>query len=614
MNEKPHKAPTLFGVEPKVANPVLKKTLLLSHAFIAHSLKLDQIDRVYRDSLAMTDALPFPDKILRTLNVGYSLSEEDRARIPATGPVIVVANHPFGGIEGIVMLALLNAIRQDVKVMANYLLGRIPEMRDQFIFVDPFGSQNAARSNIRPLKAALSWLKAGGLLGTFPSGEVSSIDLRSGKVRDPAWNPSVAALARHTQAAVVPMFFAGHNGPLFQLAGLVHPRFRTLMLPGQVLNKRNRDVRVHVGAPLPWRELQQYANDDDLVRYLRLRTYLLAEREDRKPRRRLPPLRRKTTVHAEAVIDAQSPDACRAEVVSLPPDLKLLSSGDFDVFIARAAQIPVILNEIGRLREITFRAVGEGSGKSIDLDVFDDYYLHLFIWNRARDEIVGAYRLGLADVICDQYGCKGLYTRTLFRFNTRLLQNLQPAIELGRSFVRPEYQKAYASLFLLWKGIAAFIARNPRYRSLFGPVSITNEYRDASRNLMLRSLRLSNFAPELARFVKPRKRPKRTRRAEWLHADFRGYLDDIDQVSHMIQDIESDRKGIPILLRQYLKLGGRILAFNVDPAFSSVVDGLIAIDLRETDPRTLRRYMGAESADAFFQYQTNHKTPSKGPC
>lgn len=603
MNTHTRKEPSLFGIEPEVANPVLKKTLMFSKGVLAHSLKLDGIDKIYRESRLIDDNLPFADKVLRTMNVRYDITEADKAHIPGSGPVLVVANHPFGGVEGIIMLALLQAIRPDVKVMANYLLGRIPEMRDSFVFVDPFGNQKSARANIRPLKTALSWLKGGGLLGTFPSGEVSSIDLRSGTVRDPAWNPSVAAMVRHTQATVVPMFFAGHNGPLFQLAGLVHPRFRTLMLPGQVINKRNSTVRIHVGAPIPWRELQSHADDPSIIGYLRLRTYILAEREARPPKRRLTISRRSAIAEPEAIAAPESVEDCCLEVAALPAELKMLSSGDFDVFLARAEQIPVILRELGRLREITFRNVGEGTGKARDLDVFDNYYLHLFIWNRKTSEIVGAYRLGLSDVIFEQFGCKGLYTRSLFRFDSRLLACLQPALELGRSFVRPEYQKAYSSLLLLWKGIASFIARNPRYKTLFGPVSITNEYRDASRNLMLRSLRLSNFAPELARFVKPRKRPKRCRRAEWTHSDFTDYLDDIEQVSSMIQDIEHDQKGIPILLRQYLRLGGRILAFNLDPSFSSVVDGLIAIDLRNTDPRTLRRYMGTENANIFLKYQ-----------
>lgn len=584
---------------------MLRKTIALSRAIVAHSLKLDKIDRVYRESLAFEEDLPFHGKVLKILNVSYEIDDADRARIPASGPVVVVANHPFGGVEGIVMLDLLKTVRPDVKIIANYLLGKIPEMQENFIFVDPFRSRGAARSNIRPLKESLSWLRNGGLLGSFPSGEVSSIDLRSARVRDPAWHPSIAAIVRSSGATVVPIFFAGHNGPLFQLAGLVHPRFRTLMLPSQVVGKRNRLVRIRVGAPITGAEMRPYQDNESLVKFLRLRTYVMAGRDER-ARKRISglPLRRPPGKR-QLIAGAAGTDDCAAEIASLSPDHKLLSGGDMDVFIAPSRDIPVIMREIGRLREITFRGVGEGTGKELDLDLFDDYYLHLFIWNRVAREIVGAYRLGLADVICDRFGYKGLYTRSLFRFDERLISCLQPAIELGRSFVRPEYQKAYSSLLLLWKGIATFLARNPRYRYLFGPVSITNEYRDASRNLMLRSLRLSNFAPELARFVKPRKRPGRYRRAEWASDDFNPYLNDLENVSAMIQDIEQDRKGIPILLRQYLKLGGRILAFNVDPGFSSVVDALIAMDLHSTDPRILARYMGRENAASYLGHQVD---------
>jgi len=261
-----------------------------------------------------------------------------------------------------------------------------------------------------------------------------------------------------------------------------------------------------------------------------------------------------------------------------------------------------VLREIGRLREYTFRKVGEGTGRSIDVDVFDEHYHHLFTWNREKKEIVGAYRLGLADEIVKKYGVKGLYTYTLFKFDHRLIDKLLPCVEMGRSFVRPEYQRSFSSLLLLWKGIGVFIARNPQYATLFGPVSISNEYRDHSRRLMLRSLSLSNFANDLARLVKPRNPPKGNVRAEWSLDTFNPYISDVDNVSAIVQDIEGGKKGIPILLRQYLKLGGRVLAFNVDEEFSDVVDGLIAIDLRKTDARTRVKYMGEEASTAFCNY------------
>ncbi|MDD5705201.1 MAG: GNAT family N-acetyltransferase [Kiritimatiellae bacterium] len=600
---KKAKPARVFQIDPgAIANPVMRVGIGLTRGIIEKSLRFPVLNSIYQQTQDQRDgSISFARRALRAMNVTWQVHGSEECPIPADGPVMVVANHPYGGIEGILLLALLEPFRPDVKVMANYLLARMPETRSSFIFVDPFGSARSARANIRPLKEALGWLKQGHLLGIFPAGEVSSVDLKSGKVRDPAWSPSVAAMVRRTQASVVPVFFAGHNGPLFNLAGLLHPRLRTLMLPQQLVNKRNHEIRVQIGQAIPWSEMSEYATDEQLIQYLRLRTYILAERESAAARRSPLPFRRRRA-RQQPIAPAGSSASHAREIAALPPAQLLTSSGDLRVYVADARQIPEVLRDLGRLREITFRAVGEGTGKAIDLDRFDDYYLHLFLWNAARNEVAGAYRLGLADEIVAARGVKGLYTHTCFRFDERLMRRLQPAIELGRSFVRPEYQKAFNSLLLLWRGLSVFVLRHPRYTHLFGPVSITNEYRDASRNLMLRSLRFSNFEHELARFVKPRKRPRRTRHAEWNLPDFHPYIDNIELVSKLVQEIESDQKGIPILLRQYLKLGGRLLAFNVDPDFSYSLDGLIAVNLLKTDPRVLRRYMGVAETDSYRAY------------
>ena len=610
MRPKPNKAARVFKLNTDaIANPVVRTTLGLTRGFIEKSLRFRTLDSIYQNTRDQEDrSLSFAQRTLRAMNVSWRVETVNVPPLPAEGPVVVVANHPFGGIEGVLLLALLEHFRSDAKVMANYLLSCMPEAHERFIFVDPFGGSHAAGANIRPLKECLSWLRQGHALGVFPAGEVSSVDLKSGKVRDPAWAPSIAAIVRRTQATVVPLFFAGHNGPLFNLAGLIHPRLRTMMLPQQLINKRNRELAVQIGQPIAWKDMQEYTTDEQLIQYLRLRTYILAEREGVKAvRKRAPNPFRHRVAKQQPVAPVGNVEEQAGEIDALPSDQTLVIAGEMSVHFATATQIPTLLREIARLREITFRGVGEGTGKPLDLDDFDDYYTHLFIWNRTTREVVGAYRLGLADEIVAARGVKGLYTHTCFRFDERLMKHLQPAIELGRSFVRPEYQKAYSSLLLLWRGISVFIVRNPRYTHVFGPVSITNEYRDASRNLMLRSLRLSNFETELARLVKPRKRPRRPRRAEWNLPDFHPYIDNIEMVSKLIEDIEADQKGIPILLRQYLKLGGRLLAFNVDPHFSSVLDGLIAVDLLKTDPKILKRYMGAAETETFFRL---HATPT----
>ena len=292
----------------------------------------------------------------------------------------------------------------------------------------------------------------------------------------------------------------------------------------------------------------------------------------------------------------------REEVENLPSSQCLMASGELVVFHARARQIPQTLQEIGRLREISFRAAGEGSGKSRDLDEFDSNYIHLFIWNRSAGELVGGYRLGPTDEILPASGLHGLYTSTLFNFAAGFRQRIACALEMGRSFVRPEYQRSLGALPLLWKGIGRFVLKNPKYRILFGAVSISNRYQPLSRQLMVSFLRSHHYLSNLSGTVKARTPFRPTGERDFARQTIELVGNNLDELSTIISDIESNGAGIPILLKHYLKLGGRILGFNVDPSFSNVVDGLILVDLIETDPKILERFMGKDQAAAYLAY------------
>jgi putative hemolysin len=598
----------VFKINPKAAprgfrNPV-------SRFLVEHAVGFPKLDRIVTEARALQRQGVEPDfnaAILKGMNLHVELEEADFANIPKEGPVILVSNHPFGGIEGVVLLDILRRARPDFKVMANYYLDAIPEMRKDFIFVNPFGSAAAAKQNIRPLLECVRWLKEGHILGVFPSGEVSSIDLKRRLVRDPPWSESIAALARKTGATVVPMHFCGRNPALFQLAGLVHPRLRTVLLPRMTARQRRRTITAFIGKPVTPGEIARVESDKELTRLLRLRSYALEGRAPAKKKLLHLPRRKPAAALAgprEEIISETPREEIEAALAALPKDSFLLSGSGLDVYMAPLAPDNPIMRELGRLREITFRAVGEGTGRSTDVDVYDPHYRHLFLWDPKERRLVGAYRLGLAPEIVPKFGVEGLYTHSLFRYSKQLIDRCQPCIEMGRSFVRPEYQRAFAPLMMLWKGIGAFIARNPDYHSLFGPVSISSAYRDESRSMLLRSLRLSNFAGELARFVRPLRPPRRGRRAEWKGKDYEEMIANTDLVSSIISDLESDKKGIPILVKQYLKLGGRILAFNVDPDFGDCLDGLILVDLRRTDAKVRAHYMGAD-ADAAFR--AHHK-------
>jgi putative hemolysin len=290
------------------------------------------------------------------------------------------------------------------------------------------------------------------------------------------------------------------------------------------------------------------------------------------------------------------------EMNHLPENRLLAKSRELAVYLTEPKEIPHTLKEIGRQREITFRQVGEGTGKSLDLNRFDEHCKHLLVWNSIQSHIVGAYRLGLTDEIVRKFGKEGLYTYTLFRYQNQLLHQIGPALELSRSFVCLKYQRNYTPLMLLWKGIGEFIAAHPRYKILFGAVSITNDYNSYSRKLMAAFLEANNSLTDLSRMVTARKPYRRKSIRELDRNNAALWSKDIEELSAWVSGIETDGKGVPILIKQYLKLGGKLLSFNIDSSFGNVLDGLIMVDLTRTDSKILKRYMGSEGFAAFRDY------------
>ncbi|MEA3363886.1 MAG: lysophospholipid acyltransferase family protein [Thermodesulfobacteriota bacterium] len=541
----------------------------------------------------------FADKALQQLGVTCHLDDHGRNRIPTSGSCILIANHPYGGIEGLAMFALLHKVRPDFKIMANFMLERIPQLQPHLISVDPFSSSGR---NLVPLRQSLNWLRHGGLLVIFPAGEVSSRQSPGQDVSDPPWDSALPRLVRMSKAPVLPVFFSGENGRVFQWAGQIHQRVRTILLPWMLLNKRGKILSIKVGNLLPRKKMAEFNCDQNLSDYLRLRTYALGLESGRET---LLQEARSTQHEQERLIETQDVDLLQAEIDQLPRGQQLLSSGEFDVLVVTASQGPTLLREIGRLRELTFRQAGEGTGRSVDLDQFDNDYSHLLLWNRKKLEVVGSYRIGQIDRLLARRGAAGLYTSTLFDFKPQILEKLQNALELGRSFVRPEYQRSYAPLLLLWKGIGHYLVANPQYRYLIGPVSISSDYSSNSRQLMINTLSRHYLVDELANLVSPRLpvplKPLKICGFSAQQSD--PLLQDMETVSTLIADLESDSKGIPVLLRHYLNLGGKLLAFNLDPAFSNVIDGLLLVDLHQTSRKQLQRYMGREGYQLYMDRQ-----------
>jgi putative hemolysin len=553
----------------------------------------------------------FARQALVRLGVSYTLAADELQQVPESGGVIIIANHPFGGVDGLIAINALYARRPDLKLLANGMLGRLKPLKDAVLPVDALGSN--ARSNARSVRDALRHVAAGGALFTFPAGEVAHVRWGRLGVVDPPWTAAASRMIRLSNVPIVPMYFEGRNSALFQILGLVHPLLRTLLLPRETLNKSGTNVQVRIGAPISARRITRLDDSAAIAAHLRASVRLLSRSAPlAAPAGQAAPGTPGEVTRPAAAAAAPQPEASplappvdperiATELAAVPASQRLVVSGSMEVYCASAAQIPWTLQEIGRLRERTFRAVGEGTGRAADLDLFDDYYEHLFIWQAEKREIVGAYRLGRSDTIRKRFGARGLYLTSLFEFREPFFALLGPAIELGRSFVRPEYQRSYAPLLLLWKGISEYIGRYPAYPRLIGAASISNNYDPLSRALLVEALRAWRSEPLLSALVNPR-RPFKARYSLRSLFGEAGLEADMDALGSLIEDREADGKGVPVLLRHYLKLGARTIGFNIDTEFGNALDCLIVLDLRRVPVTTLQKYMSDESLQNFRNY------------
>jgi putative hemolysin len=558
------------------------------------------IGRAYARAAGGDPAVPFSSRALHELDIALTADQDELQRIPASGPLVVVANHPFGALDGLLLLELIGRVRSDAKLLGNRLLDCVPDLRDHLLLLDVFGRRSSSiRKNGRALRAAWRWLEQGHCLVVFPAGEVAH-RTDGGRVVDSEWQATAVELALRTRATVVPVFIAGENSRLFRAVGRVHPLLRTALLPRELWAKRHSTIEVRVGRAITHDTLVTHRDAGASTRMLQARVEALASNppvtDDRCPNFQPQPIAQRGMA---AAIDANI-EALRDDV--------LLETGAFQVFYARGADLPAVLPEIGRLRELTFRLAGEGSGLSRDLDRFDDTYRHLFVWDRVRREIAGAYRIGATDEVTMHAGVNGLYTRTLFDYDASLLEQMGPALELGRAFVQPQYQRDFSPLMLLWKGISRIAAQNPRYRRLFGVVSISDRYASTSRQLLVKFLQTTRFDADLGRLVKA-KNPPAPPRAGSIESRT---VERIEDVSALVRSLEPDGKDMPVLLRQYLKLNAKLLGFSVDAGFGNVLDGLVVVDLGDVAPAILARYMGRSEADAFLARTKSREPDDSG--
>ncbi len=528
----------------------------------------------YRIRPATATPAEFVRFALKDLRIDYRLNAGRIEDIPATGPLLILANHPYGAAEGLAIIDLLLRRRGDVRVLANTLLCTVPEFAPLVVPVDVY--KNGV--NGISLRAALRHLRGGGALLVFPAGEVSRVDWQAREISDPPWSSTVALLARRCAARVLPLFVEGRTRLRSLAAGVINTHLRTALLARDLLALRGQTLGLRIGAGVEPRELAripEHAQTD----YLRVLTYSLGTDRERAlaPARVLLPLAPR--IDAAVLV---------AEVADLA-QYRLLRAGEFEVYLAPAAQMPRLLDEIGRLREESFRLLQEGSGMARDLDRFDPHYEHMFLWHPQRREVVGAYRFGMTADIVPRLGVDGLYTRTLFRYDARLIAQTGAAIELGRSFVAPAWQRSFQPLRLLWGGIAAVLARQPEIRYLFGPVSISPSYSAEARRLIAETLSVHHADPQLAGLIEAL-HPLPERRQPAAHRNVISALADPRLLSRVISRVERG-PGLPVLVRHYLELNGRFAGFNVDDSFGGTLDGLVFVRVAAIPPRTLEHFM-----------------------
>ncbi len=550
--------------------------------FLMLLLRFRRINKIYAEN-SMKSGMDFIDSMNEEFGIRYEISKEELDKIPLEGAFITVSNHPFGGIDGLLLIKLIATIRPDYKVLPNFLLQRMDPVRKNIFSFNPFTRQEESSRGLGQLKDVFVHLEEGKPVGVFPAGEVSCFNQDIQAVTDPQWQYPVLKMIKKANVPVLPIYFQGKNSRFFQLLGRIHPKLRTLKLPSEFFKKRKRVINIRIGSPISSNEQYEFSDIARYGRYLRTKTYALGTSLEV---HKFFSVSRGRLKREEPIADPVPVQKIEAEIARVIDQYLLFKIEHYNVICVPSVEIPNIMNEIGRLREITFRDVGEGTNRSMDIDEYDLYYHQLFIWDDEQRKIVGAYRVGKGKEIMDIYGIRGFYIQSLFRMHRRMYPILSQSLELGRSFIIPEYQRRPMPLFLLWKGILYFLIKNPEYRYLVGPVSISNRFSNFSKELIIKFITEYYYNDKIARYIRPRKKFI----VSLHHLDTDILIEsasDLNKFDRIIKDIETAQNNMPVLLKKYLKQNGQIVGFNIDPKFNNALDGLLILDLFDVPPNTI---------------------------
>ena len=552
-------------------------------------LRLHKINSIYDRCVANSDEAHFTSSLLYQFRANYHISPSELKRIPTKGPVVLVSNHALGGLDGIMLIHLLQEVRPDFKLMANFILERVTRFKKWFIGVNPFDDSLTSKSSIGGFRQVLRHLENDGLFAVFPAGEVAS-KLKKQVPIDPTWNAATMRLIQRAKVPVVPVYFHARNSPLFYRLAKIHPLLRTARLPAELLTQRHRSIDIRIGKPIAVKDQYNHQSIEDYSSFVRHKLYMLSNIFERKSiLKRVPRALNRKNNKVMPIAPAVPTSLLEYEIIALKNSGKsLLVSKDYELFLTSSDLIPNILTEIGRHREITFRAVGEGTNKPLDLDHYDNDYLHLFLWDHKARTLVGAYRLGLGKQMMNAHGISGFYLSELFKFEPEITYMFNNSIELGRAFVSQTYQQRPMPLFLLWKGIIHATLRYPEYDYLMGSVSISNQFSKFTKSLMIEFMRSHYYDPYLAQYITPKKEFK----VKLDDADKEFVFDetsaDLNKFDKLIDEVEPGALRLPVLIKKYIKQNARVASFNVDPLFNNAIDGLMYIKIKDIPSSTVK--------------------------
>ena len=524
----------------------------------------------------------FSEKLLYSLGVSILSADKVLKKIPKTGKCIVVCNHPYGMVEGVIIANLLTNYRNDTKVMANIALKVFKEINDYFIFANPLKPQAAINSTA--IKQCYRHVEDDGLLVIFPAGRVSFYQSEQKIITDGNWNRLAVNIADKTQAPILPIFISGTNSTLFHRLGRVYYRFRLLMLAREMFKLQNHQITLSANNIITPKQLAPFSRSEMKNNLLRIQCYLNDQQYFK------PWPQDEAKVAMSPIAEKTDSTLIKPELDKLPEKQHLLAFKHYSVYYGYQTQIPNCVKEIARLRELTFRDLDEGSGEPYDTDKYDATYMHLFIYDNKNNQITGAYRIGQTDILQKKGGLEQLYLSQMFNFNDEFINQQQPCLEMGRSFIIASEQKSYHSLLLLWKGIGAYVSQNPRYRTFYGTVSLSKQY-DPRSVAIMEKIMVKASAGVTAK----------TAFNGLLHPEVNQFIAqntiELEGLSTIISAIEEDGKDIPVLLKQYHKLGANFHCMAIDTNFNQTPGLLLSVHFPSAPEKLLKLYLGDKKAE-----------------